>query len=136
MRKSSSTSHRAHTLPRSQPSRVGRRSVAMCRASSRPATEASRMSDQVLMTYLLGSRRSESARADDLLLDVAEPVLAEVHLAPDEERRDAEGAALDGRLRVGHERVLHLLVLRTGHEAVRVEPRLHEGGATDLGVVH
>jgi hypothetical protein len=48
------------------------------------------------------------AELEDPLLDVTQPILAEVDLVPDEERRRSEGPARDRTLRVGEELVLDL----------------------------
>src|SRR5260370_26533538 len=65
-------------------------------------------------------------RRRDRLLDLAEPLLAEEHLAADEERRNAEDAARNRRRGVVGELLLHRVALRRSQKARGIEPsRVH-----------
>src|SRR6266581_7634963 len=80
--------------------------------------------------------RALGAGADDLFLDVAQPILAEEDLLADEEGRAAERAARDRGLRVLQQALLDLGLLHAREQTRGVEPGLVQGRADHLGIVH
>src|SRR6184192_3186315 len=79
---------------------------------------------------------TKSRRVQDLLLDVAQPILAEEDFLADEKGRAAERAARNRVLRIPQQAVLHRRFLRASEQARGVEPGLLERAAHHLRVVH
>src|SRR5947207_15849976 len=75
---------------------------------------------------------TKSRRVQDLLLDVAQPILAEEDFLADEKGRAAERAARNRVLRIPQQAVLHRRFLRASAQARGVEPGLPERAAHPL----
>src|SRR5258707_5239663 len=73
---------------------------------------------------------------DNLFLDVAQTVLAEIDLVADEEGRGAERTARHRASGVLDQLLLNVILLGPGEDAIDVEPGRQECFAEDLRVVH
>ena len=80
------------------------------------------------------TRLANRPRRHDRLFNLAQAVLAEVHLLADEEGRRAEDTALDGGVGVGDQRLLDRRIAGQGDEAIGGQAGRGEGGGDARGI--